>query len=458
MKIIITENQLKLINEAVGVPKGIMQAGEELYEIVLDVLKTINENEIEYEFDIEDKELQISDITIDHIKIIVEIQEVEDYDGKPEIASMGVSNEFNFDNAILMQISPVTKTLILHINFVTGEIWEPEEILEKFQEDEVHTISVMTHELKHKYDRTKKTKGFVGDIADYQTYSSGRLNFGIPILNKFMRYSYFIQMAENLVRPTEISTRMLKKGITKEQLYDFITNDIAYKELQEIRNFSFDYLMENLYNEMDVINRLLEHASGYSNLIEEAKNFLENECGYDLHDINLMSEEDIVNALHDEGNDELAKKIESLLHMDDDAKIKMVLKLVYVNLANAKVDTFDNYFYSQQEKIDSMFGGLMSQLFGGGKKINPDKEKVREKFINHVTKYQNREIDFFKDECERFNYVATKLMKKISKIYSLIPDEKEQTNESILNWDLHQKLMEKKYGKRPIQTSYNFKK
>ena len=69
MKIIITENQLKLINEAVGVPKGIMQAGEELYEIVLDVLKTINENEIEYEFDIEDKELQISDITIDNIKV-----------------------------------------------------------------------------------------------------------------------------------------------------------------------------------------------------------------------------------------------------------------------------------------------------------------------------------------------------------------------------------------------------
>ena len=409
MKIIITENQLKLINEAVGVPKGIMQAGEELYEIVLDVLKTINENEIEYEFDIEDKELQISDITIDHIKIIVEIQEVEDYDGKPEIASMGVSNEFNFDNAILMQISPVTKTLILHINFVTGEIWEPEEILEKFQEDEVHTISVMTHELKHKYDRTKKTKGFVGDIADYQTYSSGRLNFGIPILNKFMRYSYFIQMAENLVRPTEISTRMLKKGITKEQFYDFITNDIAYKELQEIRNFSFDYLMENLYNEMDMIDRLLDHAGLGTNF-------------------------------------------------DDETKIKMVLKLVYVNLANAKVDTFDNYFYSQQEKIDSMFGGLMSQLFGGGKKINPDKEKVREKFINHVTKYQNREIDFFKDECERFNYVATKLMKKISKIYSLIPDEKEQTNESILDWDLHQKLMEKKYGKRPIQTSYNFKK
>lgn len=409
MKIIITENQLRLIKEAVGVPEGILKAGEELYEIVLDVLKSINENEIEYEFEINDKELQISDITINNIKIFIEIHENEDYDGKPVIASMGVSNEFTFDDAILMQISSVNKELRLHINFVTGEMWEPEEILESFQEDEVNTVSVMAHELKHKYDRTKKTKGFVGDIADYQAYASGRLNFGVPILNKFMRYSYFIQMAENLVRPTEISSRMLKKGITKEQFYDFITNDIAYKELQEIRNFSFDYLMENLYNEMDVIDRLLEHAGMETNV-------------------------------------------------DDETKIKMVLRLVYINLVNAKVDTFDNYFYSEQEKIDSMFGGLMSQLFGGRKKINPDKEKVRNKFINHITKYQNREIDFFKDECERFNYVTTKLMKKISKIYSLIPDEKEQTNESILNWDLHQKLMEKKYGKKPIQTSYNFKK
>jgi len=107
-----------------------------------------------------------------------------------------------------------------------------------------------------------------------------------------------------------------------------------------------------------------------------------------------------------------------------------------------------------------MFSGFMgANLFGG--QINPpseEKEKVRRKFINHVSKYKDREMDFFVDECERFNYVATNLMKKISKIYALLPDEKEQTNESILDWELHQKIMEKRYGKRPIQTSYNFKK
>ena len=45
-----------------------------------------------------------------------------------------------------------------------------------------------------------------------------------------------------------------------------------------------------------------------------------------------------------------------------------------------------------------------------------------------------------------------------AKIYSLIPDDKKQTNESILDWELHQKLMEKKYGKRPIETFYKYKK
>ena len=51
-------------------------------------------------------------------------------------------------------------------------------------------------------------------------------------------------------------------------------------------------------------------------LIEEARDFLENECGYDLHDLNLMSEYDIVEALYDEGNNELAEEIEELLNKE----------------------------------------------------------------------------------------------------------------------------------------------
>jgi hypothetical protein len=44
------------------------------------------------------------------------------------------------------------------------------------------------------------------------------------------------------------------------------------------------------------------------------------------------------------------------------------------------------------------------------------------------------------------------------KIYSLIPDEKEKTNESIIDWDLHQQIMEKNTEKeksKPSMTSKN---
>jgi hypothetical protein len=85
-------------------------------------------------------------------------------------------------------------------------------------------------------------------------------------------------------------------------------------------------------------------------------------------------------------------------------------------------------------------------------------QKVRHKFLSHLARYQNKEEQFFVDECERFNYVSTKLIKRLGKIYSLIPDEKEQTNESIIDWDLHQKIMEKKHGKRKIETEFRFRR
>jgi hypothetical protein len=52
-------------------------------------------------------------------------------------------------------------------------------------------------------------------------------------------------------------------------------------------------------------------------LIKDAKEFLENECGYDLDDINLMSVDDIVDTIFDEGNIVLAQKIDNLLDFDD---------------------------------------------------------------------------------------------------------------------------------------------
>jgi hypothetical protein len=51
-------------------------------------------------------------------------------------------------------------------------------------------------------------------------------------------------------------------------------------------------------------------------LIENARDILENELGYSIDEINEMDENDIVEVLFDEGNVELAKKIDNLLDFE----------------------------------------------------------------------------------------------------------------------------------------------
>jgi hypothetical protein len=59
-----------------------------------------------------------------------------------------------------------------------------------------------------------------------------------------------------------------------------------------------------------------------------------------------------------------------------------------------------------------------------------------QKFENEIKKYQNNPSDFFKDEIVRMKNVAGKMIKKISKVYSLF---KTNTNESIQNFDFYHK-------------------
>lgn len=51
-------------------------------------------------------------------------------------------------------------------------------------------------------------------------------------------------------------------------------------------------------------------------LIEEARDILENELGFDIDEINEMSEREMVECLFDEGYDEIASEMEELLDQE----------------------------------------------------------------------------------------------------------------------------------------------
>jgi hypothetical protein len=124
---------------------------------------------------------------------------------------MGARNTFRFDEGVMLQFNHISRTINLQINFIVSKDWDETELYQTFIEDEIKTKSIMSHEVMHRFQKQKKRNELIGRTADYQAYSSGKLNFGIPVLDKFMRFSYFIQTAENVVRAPEIASRMIQK-------------------------------------------------------------------------------------------------------------------------------------------------------------------------------------------------------------------------------------------------------
>ena len=413
MKIIITESQLKFINEALGVPDSILTAAEEMFDIVVNDVKSIDEKEDTYAFS-GDLDFELGDkkkIVIDGYELTVNVEELDGYDGNVLIMSMGMGQSFNFDREVMMKRIEPSTTAEIEITFGVSENWEPHELYDTIMKERVKYLSSIAHELKHKYDKQAKELDLVGRDAEY-TATQRMSTFGIPVIDhKFFRYVYYVSIAENLVRTTEVASELKSKNITKSQFKEFLENNNVYKEFIEIKNFTFNSLIEGMKEQMNRVDALLEYIGA------DPENMSENE------------------------------------------KIDEVLNLVYVNLVNLRMGIFNDMISDKADEIRN-FLKLMSKNVPSFME-DDDKEKMdnlRSKFLNYLIKFQNDPTGFFEAECEKFNYISTKMLKKISKLYAMAKDDEQPVSESIINWELHQKLMEKKYGKRKIETKFKFKK
>jgi hypothetical protein len=411
--ILITENQLRLITEALGVPDSILDAAEMLYEIVENDIKSIDSIEDEYEFDGE-IELKLGDkkiITIDSYELKVEIEKVEGHgDGVIDIISMGMSGGFSFNRDVYMKETEPSTTLELTITFAVGENWEPSGLIQKMEKDKDEQIASLAHEIKHKYDKQSKKFGLMGPDAMYQA-TQKRGNFGIPPLDRvFFRYLYYIHGIENLVRPVEVASSMRSKNITKSQFLNFLENNRVFKQLVEIKNFTFDDFINQLKENEDRLDALIDHI------------------GEDPSEMTL------------------------------DEKINRVLEVAYIDLVNNRMEIFvqmTNHHMDDMLKFGGQLGLLPNHLEKDVKKLEKTDE-VRSKFLSYVMKYEKNPTKFFEDEIENFQYIANKMIKKISKLYAMAKDDQQPVEESIKNWELYQKVKEQKEGKIKISTKYKF--
>jgi hypothetical protein len=186
---------------------------------------------------------------------------------------------------------------------------------------------------------------------------------------------YFINQIENLVRPTESYIEMVSDGVvTKEQFLKFLLNSKTYKTLVQIRDSSFDKLVEDL--------------KGYETEIDDYLN-------------NTVDNYD-----------------SSSLDIDD--KVKYFLK-VFAFATARKV-------HEVRKQMLSPVTNLFQMLFGGND--NPEADKFLDSTLGDLVKMMDNPNKFYYTSIENMKKIAIKMMKKLSKLYSLINKDKTITVET----------------------------
>ena len=158
---------------------------------------------------------------------------------------------------------------------------------------------------------------------------------------------------------------------------DFLLSNQTYKMYQEINRFSLEGLISDMSNYMDKIDELLEQVGELQN------------------------------------------------YKTDEEKIKRALELFYINLSNSIVSNYKHLITTD----------FFEQLFGI---YGPDKQELIINFSNEVTKFRDNPLNFFKFEEKKLKQVSSEMLKKLSKLYSLIGEKK-----SIKEWDLHMDMLPK---------------
>jgi hypothetical protein len=336
---------------------------------------------------------------------VVSVTHPDGYVEEPQIVSMGMFQSFNFDRNIMMKRIQQSSTAEMEIDYVVPENWEPNDLYVALMKNKTKRLASIAHELKHKYDKQAKEIDLIGREALYSsTMKMGRS--AIPAVDSgFMRALYFVSMAENLVRPVEIASIMKSKNITKSQFKDFLMKTDVYRELQNIKNYTFEDFINELKDQMDRVDALLEH-------------------------LNIDGFED----------------------MSEDDKIKKVLEVIYATLTNTRLDIFQEMTSIKRDSLMGMFKSLFGQDLMKDDPQQKRLEQVRNKFYNYAAKYKDNPTKFFEDEFENFNYTANKVLKRLSKLYVLAQDDEQPVSESILNWELYQKVKEQKEGKQKFST------
>lgn len=365
---------IEFINEKMGVPDNIVNSATGLYQSILQDFNTRGQSQdlifksmrgkdlIDYKIDLP-LSTKIGNLEFNSVELNVRLlAATKSEKERVDIISWGVLNmpDRQDDYKLYYDKSGIDK-IYLNVIFVIASDVKFSDIYDYLNAKKSQMIGILSHELKHVYDKFMFGKSFLEDIIDYGTWSQTRTGFG-PI-DDFIYYLYVISKTESLVRPSEIAGEILTLDLTKSDFRKFLEENSTYKNLITIKNFTYDGLKKELHEDIENIK----------------KGFI---------DIEDESDEEIVDAVLDITFDKIIR--------GQSKSMSDVLRL--------------------SEPNSILINNLQIKIFGMCKDI--------EFFKKYVDKRLFKDKDQFFIFWERkLKFEAEKTIKKITKLYDLCKDD-----------------------------------
>lgn len=180
---------------------------------------------------------------------------------------------------------------------------------------------------------------------------------GIDAVDKFIHDIYFTSVNENLVRPSEVLSAIKANKISQKDFLNFLTNHVTYQNLKRIQNFTYEKFIQEILSEPKKVDKFLK------------------KLGLDPST------------------------------MRDKTKVRRVLEATYNYIVNS---TISNY-------SDMLKQSILDELIG----FQGEQQVMFTNFIKKITRFKKPE-DFYKYYEKQFKFVADEMIRKISKVYSLV--------------------------------------
>lgn len=368
----------KEIKEVVGVPAGILKSAENLFDNIVTVLEDTNDEDFEFKGTFTDNlslpiTVTINDLTITSVNVAVTFN--VGYYSKLEIAGAGYSSELALDYKKLKLVTIFEPSEIgLTMDFLipnTGE-YVFNDIITYMLKNRTLITSTLAHELKHAYDSYKLPNRKVTDQVDYNVNISSK-GLAIPAFRRFNRMLYLATFIEQLVKPTELASRLKAENVSQKEFLGFLLNDRTYKEFIQLKKYSINTLVSELMEHIDEL-KSLDRFKGKTT--EEIIN-------------------DLINLAYTQFTNDKIETLEKYILRDNDYLLKSLgIASVNMDYFLKQVDKYQKYsknpkdFFNNEIKFLNFVGDKMikklGKLYSIANEDNSQQANIIKKIYNKV--------------------------------------------------------------------------